>query len=78
VLAIEILSPSDTIEGVAEKVHAYLDAGVLLVWEVSPFYRAVTVHRPGMPPEFFNVTHDLTAEPHLPGFLVPVAEVFAT
>jgi Uma2 family endonuclease len=78
VLAIEILSPSDTIEGVAEKVHAYLEAGVLLVWEVSPFYREVTVHRPGMPPEFFNVTHDLTAEPHLPGFLVPVAEVFAT
>ena len=28
VLAIEILSPSDTIEGIAEKAHAYLDAGV--------------------------------------------------
>jgi Uma2 family endonuclease len=78
VLAIEILSPSDTVDGVAEKVHAYLDAGVPLVWEVSPFYEAVTVHRPGLPPELFNITQDLAAEPHLPGFRVPVAEVFAT
>jgi Uma2 family endonuclease len=77
VLAIEVLSPSDTVDGVAEKVHAYLHAGVPLVWEVSPFYEAVTVHRPGMPPELFNITQDLTAEPHLPGFRAPVAEVFA-
>jgi Uma2 family endonuclease len=77
VLAIEILSPSDTVDGVAEKVQAYLDAGVPLVWEVNPFYEAVTVHRPGLPPELFNITQDIAAEPHLPGFRVPVAEVFA-
>jgi Uma2 family endonuclease len=77
VLSVEILSPSDTVDGVAERVYAYLKAGVSLVWEVSPFYKAVTVHRPGMPPELFNVTQDLTAEPHLPGFHVAVAEVFA-
>jgi hypothetical protein len=29
-----------------------------------------------MPPELFNVTQDLTAEPYLKGFRVPVAEVF--
>jgi Uma2 family endonuclease len=77
VLSIEILSPSDTIEGVAEKVQAYLKAGVPLVWEVNPFYEGVTVHRSGMPSEFFNVTHTLTAEPHLPGLRIPVAEIFA-
>ena len=75
-LAIEILSPSDTVDGVAEKVRAYLNAGVPLVWEVSPNDEAVTVHRPGMPPEFFNVTKDFTADPHLPAFRIPVAEVF--
>jgi len=78
VLAIEILSPSDTVEGIGEKVRSYLEAGVPVVWEVSPMYEAVTVHRPGLPPELFNVTHELAAEPHLPGFRVPVAEVFAT
>ncbi len=76
VLAIEILSPSDTVEEIGEKVDAYLNAGVSLVWEVSPKYKAVTVHRPGMPPELFNVTQELTAEPHLRGLRIPVAEVF--
>jgi Uma2 family endonuclease len=77
VLTIEILSPSDTVEGIREKRRAYLDAGVRLVWEVDPFSKVVTVYRPGMPPELFNVTQDLTAEPYLPGFRVPVAEIFA-
>jgi Uma2 family endonuclease len=77
VLSVEILSPSDTVDGVAEKVRAYLNVGVPLVWEVNPFYKGVTVHRPGKPAEFFNVTHDLTAEPHLPGLRIPVAEIFA-
>jgi Uma2 family endonuclease len=61
----------------AEKVHAYLDAGVPLVWEVSPFHKTVTVFRPDGPPVLFNIQQELTAEPHLPGFRVPVAEVFA-
>ncbi len=77
VLAIEILSPSDTVEDIAEKVREYLDAGVPLVWEVNPIYEGVTVHRPGVPYETFNVTQELTAEPHLPGFRIPVAEIFA-
>jgi Uma2 family endonuclease len=77
VLAIEILSPSDIALGIREKTNAYLGAGVPLVWEVDPFSKVVAVYRPGSPPEHFNVTQDLTAEPHLPGFRVPVAEVFA-
>jgi Uma2 family endonuclease len=76
VLAIEILSPNDTVEEIGEKIQAYLKAGVPLVWEVNPVFESVTVHRPGMPPELFNVTQDLTAEPHLKGFRVPVAEIF--
>jgi Uma2 family endonuclease len=78
VLAVEILSPTDTVEGIAEKTHAYLDSGVPLVWEVNPFNEVVTVFRPGLPPEAFNVTQELTAEPHLPGLRIPVAEIFAT
>jgi Uma2 family endonuclease len=77
-LTIEITSPSDTAESMAEKVVSYLKAGVPLVWEVNPYYEAVTVHRPARPPELFNVSQDIAAEPHLPGFRVPVAEIFAT
>jgi Uma2 family endonuclease len=77
ILAIEIVSPTETAEGMAEKVHAYLDAGVPLVWEVNPFFDTVTVYRPDAPPQLFNDQQELTAEPHLPGLRVPVAEVFA-
>jgi Uma2 family endonuclease len=76
-LTIEVLSPTDTIEGITDKTDAYLEAGVPLVWEVNPFTEVVAVYRPGVPPEHFNVTQELTAEPHLPGFRVPVAEIFA-
>jgi hypothetical protein len=29
-----------------------------------------------MPPELFNITQDLTAEPYLRGLHIPVAEIF--
>jgi Uma2 family endonuclease len=78
VLAIEIISPSDTQEGVLEKVGDYLEAGVALVWVVEPVYGTVTVYRPGTAPELFNETQEITADPYLPGFRAAVAEFFAT
>jgi len=77
ILAVEILSPSDSEEDVNEKVDEYLRAGVALVWLVDPHYRTVQVHRPNAEPELYNVTQELSAEPHLPGFRVPVAQIFA-
>jgi Uma2 family endonuclease len=76
VLAVEILSPSDRHEEVAEKVEVYLEVGVALVWIVDPDFRMVIVHRRGAEPEMFNVNHEIGAEPHLPGFRVPVARIF--
>ena len=77
VLAVEILSPSSTEERTDEKIAAYLAAGVAIVWLVDPTLKTVTVLRPDAEPELFNVRHDLTAEPHLPGFRVAVARLFA-
>jgi Uma2 family endonuclease len=76
VLAVEILSPSDRQEEIDDKVALYLETGVLLVWVVNPRFRTVCVYRPGAAPELFNETHELTAEPHLPGFRVAVAKLF--
>jgi Uma2 family endonuclease len=76
VLAVEILSPSDTQERIDEKVGVYLDTGVALVWLVNPRFRTVTVYRPDAPPVLFNDEQELTAEPHLPGFRAPVARLF--
>ncbi len=76
ILAVEILSPSDTIEGITEKVEDYLAAGVALVWIVSPRFRTVEVHRPDADPQLFNIQQTLTADPTLPGFSTPVRTIF--
>lgn len=76
-LAIEIVSPSDLHEELTEKVEEYLAAGVPLVWVVDPFFQTVQVHRPGREPESYNIKQSLSADRHLPGFNVDVAEIFA-
>ncbi len=75
-LVAEILSPSDTIEDINEKIDAYLAARVSIIWIIDPYRRTITVHRPDSVPKLFNVRDELSAEPHLPGFRVPVARLF--
>ena len=75
-LCVEILSPSEVIERIDEKTDAYRAAGVPLVWLLDLHDKSVTVYRPGAEPEFSNRLMELTAEPHLPGFRVKVADLF--
>lgn len=75
VLAVEVLSPSDTHGALVEKINAYLDAGVV-VWVVDPDFRTVRIHRPGEEPVMLNVSQDLPADPYLPGFRAPLATFF--
>ena len=75
-LAVEILSPSNTHEEVTEKVREYLEAGVALLWVIDPYLFTVQVYRPDARPTLFNADQELTGEPHLPGFRVPVASLF--
>ena len=75
-LAVEILSPKDTVEEIHEKVTVYRQAGVLLIWLIDPYDLTVMVHRPNAEPELFNIHQELSGEPHLPGFRVPVARLF--
>lgn len=76
-LIVEILSPSDKQEDIDEKIDAYLRAGVPNVWIVDPHDRTILVHRPGTPPQLFNIEQEIAAEPQLPGFRASVADVFA-
>jgi Uma2 family endonuclease len=75
-LVVEVLSPNTTIEDLNEKIDAYLEAGVPLVWIIDPYRRTVTTLQPGDEPALFNVRQELAGEPHLPGFRVPVARLF--
>ncbi len=76
VLVVEVLSPSDVQEQIDDKIDSYLQAGVPLVWVIDPHDRTVLIYRPEQEPELVNVRQELSAEPHLPGFRVPVAQLF--
>lgn len=76
VLAVEILSPSDTFDAINEKIRIYLESGIQIVWIVDTYNKTVTVYSRGDKPRFFNTDDELTAEPFLPCFRVPVARFF--
>src|SRR5207253_4082222 len=77
VLVVEILSPNDTQEQIDEKIDDYLRAGVALVWVIDPHDRTVLIYRSGAEPELVNIRQEISGDPHLPGFRVPVAQFFA-
>ncbi len=75
VLAVEILSPSDDHASIVEKVDLYLEVGTV-VWVVDPDFRTVAVHQPGEPVQTYNDRQELSGDPYLPGFRVPVVRLF--
>lgn len=76
ILAVEILSPNDRHEEIHEKIVEYLRVGVKLIWEVDPDFQTVRVYRPGSEPEMFNRAQLLSGGGILPGFEVPVVDLF--
>ncbi len=75
-LAVEIISPSDRAVDVARRVHTYLDAGVPLLILVSPAPRTVALHRPGQPVQTLHEGDELDLSEVLPGFRLPIADLF--
>ena len=75
-LVIEVVSPSDRLKDVNEKVGRYLAAGVPLVWVFHPRSSTVTVHRRDRPVLTLGAGEVLDGEEILPGFQLPIDEVF--
>jgi len=76
-LAVEVLSPDDTIAEVEEKVAEWLTAGTRQVWLVSIKLRTLTLYR--SPTDISVVTENelLDGGDVLPGFRIQVKEIFA-
>ncbi len=77
ILAVEILSPRNQQVDNDEKIDEYLSAGVPLVWVINPRRRTIEIFQPNAEPELVNIKQELSAEPHLPGFRVAVAQIFS-
>jgi Uma2 family endonuclease len=75
-LAVEVRSKDDTLPEVEAKVKDYLTAGTRVVWVADADTRTVTAYGRNAPPRVFAQTDTLTAEDIIPGFQMPVRDVF--
>jgi Uma2 family endonuclease len=77
-LAVEVLSPDDRAGEVLAKAQEWLEAGCRNVWVIDPRTRTVSLHRSRREITVLSDSESITAGDLLPGFSVPVAEIFAT
>lgn len=76
-LVVEIASTNDRRTSVAERVYEYHQLGVEKVWVADPHGSAVTVARKGAKPLTFSGAERLTDLKLLPGFEIPILNLFA-
>ena len=75
-LAVEVLSPSDSITKTERKMHLYLSYGTRLGWMVDPKNKTVRVYRRGESFELITGDRFLTGNSVLPGFKVSLNRIF--
>ncbi|MGA9994828.1 MAG: Uma2 family endonuclease [Pyrinomonadaceae bacterium] len=76
-LAVEVVSPNDVVSEVEEKVTEWLEAGARMVWVVSPKLKTITVYRSLTDIVTLTEKDTLDGGEVVPGFQIPVAEIFA-
>jgi len=76
-LAVEIVSPSDSMADIDRKVEQYLAAGSTLVWVVIPKYERIRIFRADGTSTVRHCGETLDAPELLPGWSMPVEQVFA-
>ena len=75
-LAVEVISPSDRAGELLTKVQEWLAAGCRVVWVADPSSRTISVYHGSREMALLTIADDLTDDELLPGFRLPVADVF--
>jgi Uma2 family endonuclease len=75
-LAVETMSPSDTVFEVDEKVREWLAAGTRLVWVLNPRQQTVSVYRPDNTARILTIVETLDGEDVIPGFQIALAQLY--
>src|SRR5581483_5195663 len=76
-LAVEVISPDDLYLDVEEKVDTWLQHSTRMVIVLNPRRRTAVVYRSGAPPQVLSAQHVLGGEDVVPGWSVPLTEIFA-
>lgn len=75
-LVVEVRSPTDRWGKLLSKVGEYLTAGSEVVCVIDPESETVQLHFAARPPQTLSINEELTFPELLPGFQVPVRQLF--
>jgi Uma2 family endonuclease len=75
-LAVEVVSRSDSVDSVVDKVAEYFHAGVERVWIVLPSQAQVYIYDSPTSVRILTQTDELAGDPILPHFRLPLVELF--
>ncbi len=71
----EVMSPSDTLTELQDKMAEYIANGAELGWLIDPYKARVYIYRPGQPVECLENPATISGDPVLPGFVFKVSEI---
>ena len=73
---IELMSPTDILSNVQNKMKEYMNCGVRLGWLINPDDRKVEIYRQDKEQKVLDNPQTLSGEDILPGLVVDLAEIF--
>ena len=76
-IVVEVLSPGDTIGAVEEKLRQYFENGSRLAWVVNPMTKTALVYHGPSADKLLTLKDGLDGEAVIPGFLLPLEQVFS-
>jgi Uma2 family endonuclease len=76
-IVVEVISPSETPRAIHRKLRQYFEAGVKEAWLVYPESRTIEIWTGLALPTTELAEGDKLNSPLLPGFALPIAELFA-
>lgn len=74
--AVELRSPSDSLDDLKAKLEEYIACGLRLGWLLDPAEKAVYVYRPQAAVQKLVNVNEVSADPELPGFVLDLKEIW--
>jgi Uma2 family endonuclease len=73
---LELRSPTDRLASLQDKMREYVENGARLGWLLDPLKKQVHIYRPDVAPEVLNNPGEISGDPVLPGFRLPVQKIW--
>ncbi len=73
---IELMSPTDDLDELQDKMEEYMNCGVRLGWLINPDAKQVEIYRQSQETEVLNNPQTLSGENIMPGLLVRLEDIF--